>query len=154
MFTNSHEVLPSSDGPMLRYWSKVRKLCNAEGEIRFPILNKLVRGVMCIPHGDADVERLFSNVNNIKTSLRNSLGNDTVVSLLIIKLNCDKTCFGFEPTKEMLEGAQSATYKYLQQAKTSRTASASISHAAVVESEPTASRQRKQPRTLSEYMCL
>lgn len=55
------------------------------GEPKYPNLMKVVGCVMSLPHSNAAVERVFSQLNLIKTDLRNSLKPCSLVSLLHIK---------------------------------------------------------------------
>ena len=48
------------------------------GDLRFPTLSKPVKGLLAITHGNADVESLFSQVNLIKTKMRNKMHADTL----------------------------------------------------------------------------
>ena len=179
LYRNSQELLPMPslrrDDP-LSYRFQVSKLSH------FPLLTQLVKGVLCIPHGNADVERLFSLMNNVKTSIRNQLGNDTVTALLVIKNNNgDDVCYNFQPTKEMISKTKSATYQHLQKSgaskrsadvpatskvPTAETVPSSNSKAPGLESSETSiskvttttlsdtKRKRKSPKTLEDYMCL
>lgn len=60
---------------------------------------------LCLPHANADCERIFSRINCIKTKLRNKLKTDTINGLLHTKehlSHTDKNCVNFEPSKKML----------------------------------------------------
>lgn len=140
----------------LTYWAEVSELGT------FPVICKLVKALFAIPHGNADVERLFSSMNNVKTQLRNQLGENTVKSLLIIKLNRlkDQSCYEFTPSNTMLVAAKSATYKHHQEQANSKLQAAAATTisatAAVVDSQPSTSnkRARKAPKSHDEYMCM
>ena len=49
---------------------------------------KLCEVAILCPVGNATVERLFSFMKLVKTRLRNSLGDNSLDSLLIIKVEC------------------------------------------------------------------
>lgn len=66
------------------YWYGVDKLTDSEGVSRFPVLSKLIQGLLVIPYGNADVEQLFSHINQIKTKKRNLIHDDTLNVLLHI----------------------------------------------------------------------
>jgi len=61
--------------------------------------------VLCLPHENADCERVFSAVNWVKTKFRNRLVTDTISGILhtkqLIKTTSNDNCIKFEPTKEM-----------------------------------------------------
>uniref|UniRef100_H3A3T0 HAT C-terminal dimerisation domain-containing protein n=1 Tax=Latimeria chalumnae TaxID=7897 RepID=H3A3T0_LATCH len=56
---------------------------------KFPILTKLAKLVLTLPHSNANTEHLFRMVEN-KTDLRSSLSAETLCSLLKMKTNCFK----------------------------------------------------------------
>ena len=68
--------------PIDEYWNKIGMIRDISGEFRYPLLSRLAKAVLIIPHGNADVERLFSRVGLTKTKLRNSLSNITLSALL------------------------------------------------------------------------
>ena len=53
------------------------------GEIKFPILGYFVKSLLCLPHSNADVERIFSQVTLIKTKKWNRLKTTTLGSLIM-----------------------------------------------------------------------
>jgi len=53
----------------------------------YPILVKLSRALLVLPHSSAAVERAFSQLNIIKDDRRNRLSNETLQSLMITKIN-------------------------------------------------------------------
>lgn len=55
---------------------------------------------MCLPHSNADCERVFSTINLIKTKVRNELVTKTTNGLLLAKQRVSSNCVGYEPSKE------------------------------------------------------
>ena len=53
----------------------------------FPLMSKLAKARLSLPHSSASVERVFSQFKLIKNERRNCLNNDTAQSLLITKVN-------------------------------------------------------------------
>lgn len=145
--TETVQTIPRSD-PLL-YWSKVSQNGN------FSTLVKLVKGVLSLPHGNADVERLFSSMNNTKSPLRNRLGDATLTSMLVIKTNNPANCYQFEPTKEMINKAKSATYQHLQSAAAAK-ATPSIAEQPTTSSSKSTrpTRAKETPKNLVDYMCI
>ena len=45
-----------------RFWHKVSIIQDVSGQDRYPVLTKLAKAVLTIPHGNADTERLFSQI--------------------------------------------------------------------------------------------
>ncbi len=71
------------------------KVLNADGTgCRWPHLVRLMTALLCLPHANADVERLFSALKLVKTRLRNRLLQRTLLMLLLCKLNAAK--FGMD----------------------------------------------------------
>ena len=44
------------------YWHKVSEITEIAGDIRYPLVSKLAKAILIIPHGNADIERMFSRV--------------------------------------------------------------------------------------------
>lgn len=70
---------------------------------------------LSLPHSNADCERIFSNVNAIKTKYRNKLVTETINGTLLAKQcvrggrNQLQNCTNFTPSKAMLNRVNSAT---------------------------------------------
>jgi hypothetical protein len=54
---------------------------------KYPQITKLARAVLTLPHSGANVEKAFSQLKLIKDEKRNRLGNDTLQSLMMAKIN-------------------------------------------------------------------
>lgn len=67
------------------YWRQVFS-CNSdvEGIYKYPNLQKVVEGVLCLSHGNAEVERGFSVSSKILTLERNCLNEKTLNSVLLV----------------------------------------------------------------------
>eukprot|EP00775_Hariotina_reticulata_P008132 gene8132-8326_t len=52
---------------------------------RFPLMYRLMTAMLCLPHTTADVERLFSALNIIKTKLRTRLLRSTLEALRLLE---------------------------------------------------------------------
>lgn len=59
-------------------------------------------------------ERLFSQMNNIKTDMRNKFKNEHVAAILHVKQAVKEQdgCVNFKPTKEMIKNAQNSAILY------------------------------------------
>ena len=90
------------------YWHKVGQLKHPNGQLRYPVLTRLAKAILIIPHGNADVERSFSKMGLNKTKLRNSLGTDTLNALLQLQCNVQDTCYTFKPTPETISLCRNA----------------------------------------------
>lgn len=90
------------------YWYKVSVVTDITGDLKYPLVSKLAKAILIIPHGNADIERMFSRVGLNKTKLRNSLSTETLSALLCLQFNVTEPCFDFKPTKEMVEKSRNA----------------------------------------------
>ena len=90
------------------YWYQIGKLTDVAGEVRYPLLCTLAKAVLVIPHSNADVERMFSQMGLNKTKLRNSLGTETLTALLRLQMNSQEPCYNFTPGNELLEKCKNA----------------------------------------------
>ena len=71
------DFTPTSTHEIDAYWHKIGQLKDTCGKLRYPLLTRLAKSVLIIPHGNADVERMFSHMGLNKTKVQNSLGVDT-----------------------------------------------------------------------------
>jgi hypothetical protein len=51
---------------------------NFHGEKKFANIGKLAKIVLSLPHSNAESERIFSVVNDVKTAKRNKIGDNTL----------------------------------------------------------------------------
>ncbi|XP_076675389.1 E3 SUMO-protein ligase KIAA1586-like [Andrena cerasifolii] len=87
------------------FWHQIRNTNDISGEYIFENISKLAELCLSLPHSNADVERFFSIVTEIKTKQRNSLNLQTIAALTRIKLDLiDKNAnsFDYEITDNML----------------------------------------------------
>lgn len=83
------------------FWAKLMKSSdNCEPALTFKNLSKFVLDVLALPHSNADCERIFSQINLIKTRSRNNLVTPTVNGLLLAKQRINKNCVGYQPSKK------------------------------------------------------
>ena len=81
------------------FWGRVGKISNGEGTLQFYTLSSFMGSLLCLPHANVDVERVFSSVNLVKTKMRNRLHTKTVGALLKVKRGVTKAggCTNFSP---------------------------------------------------------
>lgn len=93
------------------YWSKLDNVTDGLGNSQFPTICDFMKILLCIPCSNVDVERIFSDLNNIKTKLRNKLHSSTVSSLLqckhALKNTSGGSCVGFKPPVEIHQKTKS-----------------------------------------------
>ena len=95
--------------PIDQVWSEVFTMKTAMQVIRFPLLAKVMSPLLCLPHSNPDVERLFSILRKVHTDARYHLNADTITAYLQCKLNIDSPCDQLALSAEMLRLAKSAT---------------------------------------------
>ncbi|KAL4141558.1 hypothetical protein QTP88_004182 [Uroleucon formosanum] len=71
---------------------------------QFPNFKTIVKFILCIPGLNANVERIFSNMNNLWTDEKNKMEIKTVKAMLIVKTFFKETCTEFH---DFLIGNQS-----------------------------------------------
>lgn len=63
------------------YWNKVLAIVRSDGHPKYPTMSKLIKNILIISHGNADVERGFSINNNILTEERTLLSDKSINGL-------------------------------------------------------------------------
>jgi len=68
------------------FWHYISNLKDFKDETMFPNLSKLAQIFLTLPHSNAEAERIFSIVTDVKTKKRNRLGNDSLNSIFLQKI--------------------------------------------------------------------
>ncbi|XP_063053561.1 zinc finger BED domain-containing protein 5-like [Engraulis encrasicolus] len=99
---------------MDRIWGHLSTIkSQISGTLRFPRLAKVAKLILCMPHSNADAERVFSVVGLNKTDTRNRLSLDgTLSSIMRIKMNDLEPCYKYEPPAQIVKDSKSATTRY------------------------------------------
>lgn len=87
------------------FWSKVENFKNELGEPLFPDISRVIIGILSIPHSTANVERVFSYQNKIKSKKRNRLNVTTLASIIQTKdlmKSSNSCCYNLNISKELL----------------------------------------------------
>ena len=111
-----------------------REIKDGLGNPKFELLSDFKTNLTCLPNSSACVERIFSQVNNIKTRNTNSLKSQTVAVRILAKQAITKNnsdCTSWEASKALIKDLQSGTtsamYKRpLQGSQTTMTAEAGV----------------------------
>ena len=97
----SHVTLPfeSEDMEPEEFWGRLDKITDGTGNPQFGILCEFMQSLLCFPHANVDVERVFSSVSSIKTKSRNRLQTSTVRALIKVKdgVKMSGGCVKFSP---------------------------------------------------------
>ena len=67
------------------YWRRIFKLQKTNGNSRYPLLTRIVKTALVLPHGNSDVERGISVNNRMLTNERNKLSEVTINGLRATK---------------------------------------------------------------------
>ncbi|XP_066598855.1 zinc finger protein 862-like [Prorops nasuta] len=99
-----------------QFWVKIKNYEILPGHADFKNISQFVLNVLCLPHSNAECERLFSKVNLTKTKNRNKLKTTTLRNNLCsweyIKIT--GTCKEFEPTIDMIDHCNQTMYNFIE----------------------------------------
>ncbi|XP_062141313.1 uncharacterized protein LOC133849326 isoform X2 [Drosophila sulfurigaster albostrigata] len=82
----------------VKFWAEVLKYRDSGGNCRFQELASVALQMQSLPWSNADVERVFSQVNLIKTKIRNSMSVETLNAILSIRYGLRRhnmCCFNY-----------------------------------------------------------
>lgn len=80
-------------------WHKILESVDFNNDKVFPNLELLVRAVLSFPHSNAEAERIFSIVTDVKNKKRNRLLNETISAICVTRSSFqakDINCINFE----------------------------------------------------------
>lgn len=86
-----------------RFWGEI-------DDVKFPTVCLFVKSLLTLPHSNADVERVFSQVALIKTKHRNGLKTSTLDALLVARGGLATNCVHFIPDSEMCKSISASMY--------------------------------------------
>lgn len=100
---DSDEVDKLKQLPLDEMWHKISGFTDFRGTHKFQNIGKLATFVLSLPHSNAEAERIFSVVNDVKTKKRNRLGDDTLDAITTIRSSFSAlniNCTTFKPTDD------------------------------------------------------
>lgn len=84
------------------FWDEVSLLKRGDETQMFPLLSNFIFNILSLPHSSANVERIFSHINLLKTKQRNRLSTKSITGLLHSKrLFNTANCYDFEINSKM-----------------------------------------------------
>lgn len=103
------EILKQKEADI--FWGSLLKYKNENDEMPFYNLSRFILNILCLPHTNADCERIFSHVGLIK--LRNSLNNQSVTNLILAKEHMKYwgDCTKFKPSSSMFQKLNKSMYE-------------------------------------------
>ena len=87
---------------VLEYWHNLGLVKDGQDNLKFFLLSYFMTTMTVLPHSSAAVERIFSQINRMKTKSTSSLEPETVKNRLLAKQSItrkNQTCCWWEPTK-------------------------------------------------------
>ena len=116
------EKIPLGEDSVPSYWYKLRELHGAMDQPRFRLLSHLFVHLTILPHSSAAVERVFSQVNSVKTKTTNRLNVDSVNKKLLAKQAVTKrgmNCTTWTPPLQLVKDVADGTChkRYIQRMK-------------------------------------
>ena len=85
-----------------QYWQKVSHV-NTGDELEFRVLAKLSTAMLCIPHGNAESEQIFSR---LALTFRSRMAGKILNGILTVNFNVKEACYSFIPIKQILQKAR------------------------------------------------
>lgn len=97
-----------------KQWYLIGQLKDNNGVLKYRNLAQVMKGVLVIPHRNADCERVFSLVRKHSTDFRPNLGDKTLESILIVEANYRGHCCNQDMSNEDLNQMKRATFRALK----------------------------------------
>ncbi|XP_062141089.1 uncharacterized protein LOC133849197 isoform X1 [Drosophila sulfurigaster albostrigata] len=105
-YQNIHLLNWSNLTDTISFWAEVSNYVDAAGNKRFSALASFALSLLSMPWSNAEVERVFSQMNNVKTKLRNRMAVETLNSILHIRYGlrrANKSCHNYEVPQDCLK---------------------------------------------------
>lgn len=97
----------------VNFWGEVSNYTDASGLNPFGELSSLARRLLVLPWSNAEVERLFSQMNIVKTKLRNRMGPKLLDSILTVRAGLKRSevcCSEYQLPSEVLKQIGTSFY--------------------------------------------
>lgn len=94
-----HEIKSFESMDVVEFWAKIIKAKDFNDKLIFPNLSKLVKIILGLPHANADAERIFSIITDVRTKKRNKLSHTLLNSICTIRsyMQCHEVdCVSFK----------------------------------------------------------
>lgn len=96
------------------FWERIKKTNNQTGGAKFPNIYRIAQICLSLPHSNAEIEKCFSQISEMKYRDRNRLKSETVAAIMRIKMELNSTQKTFDTypiTRGMLQLMNSDMYK-------------------------------------------
>lgn len=111
--SNSGTRFEYANNSLCSFWYNVGQDKYGDGTPVYRLLSKFAYSIMSLPHSSANVERIFSQVNLMKTKQRNCLSTNSIVGLLHSKDYIKDNCYNIKVDNNILSRHNSSMYKSL-----------------------------------------
>ena len=101
------------DKTIPQFWYSLRDIKDGMGQCKYQHLSKFMTNLTVLPHSSAAVERVFCQVNTIKTGRTNALGAGTTRDRILAKQHVTKhnqSCITWKPKTDLLKDIHSGRY--------------------------------------------
>lgn len=120
----SKESLKSLSHKVTSFWQDLRTVRDGNNREKFAVLSKFMCDLLSLPHSSACVERVFSQVNMIKSKHANRLQADTVADRLLAKQALSRqevACYEWEPSSVLVNDVKTGKFhqRYIERTSTS-----------------------------------
>jgi len=87
------------------FWLELKQVTDCDAKLKFYVLSELMCALVALPHSSACVERIFSQVNIVKTKQCNKLMCETVSNRLLAGQAVKKggACHTWNPCDNLVE---------------------------------------------------
>ena len=111
-------LVPMINDNIPEYWYQLRNIRDGLDNPKFDLLSNFMTTLTVLPHSSACVERIFSQVNCVKTRITNSLKAETVRDRILAKqyiTRSNSDCTSWEPAKALIKDLEdgSVSRRYL-----------------------------------------
>lgn len=88
----------------MEFWAEVKRHKDAGGNNRFMELADFATHILTLPFSNAEVERVFSQMNLVKTNRMQVSMINAIIMIRSSLKNAGKFCHDFEISKKMIKG--------------------------------------------------
>lgn len=88
------------------FWYEVLNFKDSQGQARFQEIASFALSLLVLPHSNADVERVFSSMNLVKSKIRNRMQLPLLCSILTIRAGlrlAEKCCHNYDLPDDVLK---------------------------------------------------
>lgn len=104
LLADTTELKSKKNLDLYEFWCHIFQMKNSMDSMMFPALSNLMMAILSLPHSSAAAERIFSQLNLIKTKSRNRLEVKTCDAILHAKeLSYETDCFDWSPTINLMK---------------------------------------------------